>query len=119
MGVLAIGGGHFGSRPGLGLDARPLPPEHHHPIHHDSSNIGAVSGGGAASRSAGRTEMVGTGGARLRGSEVGRECVGGVGRGRGTGLYMDKGRGGGGGSEENDGRGGKDEIIMRTGKCSN
>ena len=67
MGVLAIGGGHFGSRPGLGLDARPLPPEHHHPIHHDSSDIRAVSGFGAAANIRGSKDMERTVGSRLGG----------------------------------------------------
>ena len=60
MGVLATGGRDGGNGPGLGGDVHPLPPEHYFPIHRDSSDIGAVSGGRAMVWSMGSTEMVGT-----------------------------------------------------------
>ena len=66
---------------------RPLPPEHHHSKYHDLSDIGAVSGGGAAARRAGIMEMVGTGRPRLGGHEGGGKGSG------GRGAYIRRGRG--------------------------
>ena len=45
---------------GGGGAVRPPPPEHHRRTYHDLSDIGTVSGGGAASGSAGSTDMVRT-----------------------------------------------------------
>ena len=51
-----VGGGTVG-----GGDVSPPQPKHYSPLFHKSSYIGAVSGGGVASRSAGGKDMVGAG----------------------------------------------------------
>ena len=78
------GGGNVDRGPGGGGDICPSPPEHHRPIYHDSSDIGAVSGGGAASGSVDSTYMVVTGMPGIlgyKGSGGGGRGGGGYGRG--------------------------------------
>ena len=58
IGVSTIVGGDGGRGHGGGLDVSPLPPKHYSPIYCDSSNIVAVSRGGAATRSSGGKYMV-------------------------------------------------------------
>ena len=52
--------GNVGGRLVGGEDVRLMPPEHHRPIHRDSSDIGDVYGRIVASSRAGSTDMVGT-----------------------------------------------------------
>ena len=55
LGITAADGYYVGSGPEVGGYIRPPSPEHHCPIYCDSSDIVAVSGGGAAASSAGHT----------------------------------------------------------------
>ena len=71
MGVPTFGGSDGSSGTRGGGDIHPPPPEYHSPIHRDSSDIRAVSGDGAAARSAGCTAMVGAGGSGARGQDKG------------------------------------------------
>ena len=66
-GITRTGGGDGISGPGGGGYTCPPPPEHHHPIHHDSSDIRAVSGFGAAANIRGSKDMERTVGSRLGG----------------------------------------------------
>ena len=52
--------GNVGGRLVGGEDVRLMPPEHHRPIHRDSSDIGDVYGRIVASSRTGSTDMVGT-----------------------------------------------------------
>ena len=72
MDVPTFVGSDGGSGTRGGEDVRYLPLEHRIIIHHKSSNIGAVSGVGAAPGSAGFTEMVVAGSYGPGGWEVGR-----------------------------------------------
>ena len=70
MGVYTIGGGDVGGGPGGGRYVCNTPPKHYSSIYRDSSDIGAVTGGGAATGSVGGQYMVGEGRFEL-GGEVG------------------------------------------------
>ena len=61
MGILASVGGYVDGGPGEDGEINPMPTEHHHTMYFDLSDIGAVSGGGAASGSTGNMEITGTG----------------------------------------------------------
>ena len=79
-----------GSSHGGGGYVHPPPTHHHCSVHCDLSNSGAVSGGVAADVRAVIMEMVGSGGFRLGGNEVGGEVnKGGSG---GEGIIRGRGR---------------------------
>ena len=73
MGLSTIDRGDVGGGPGGGEDIHPPPPKHHIPIYSNSSDIGAVSGGGAETRRTGNQEMLGAGRIGLGGSVSGGE----------------------------------------------
>ena len=87
MGVYTIGGGDVGGGPGGVRYVCNTPPKHYSSIYRYSSDIGAVTGGGAATGSADGHEMVGSGRVGLRGSAGEGEGSGGVGADRKVGRW--------------------------------